>query len=404
MISLIAFCLLVPAQVSSNDELADKLKKTYAEAAKWLAEQQHPSGAWTMGPPGRKEPSAAYTALIVSGLAGAPAEIRRTHAAVVARGIAYLLSARNLDGSFGEGPGRTYMKTYATALSLRALASVERTDRIEDALRGAQAYLKRNQMKEGLHAGGQGYGDEGLKRDPETGEFKRKISRITNLSATAEAAEAMNASGFSLSDEYWQLTAAYVRKCQNSSEVNRDPALREAWKKKGFSVGEGGDLVYTPEPDLSLHRAGSVQIGDRRSFAGTGTMTYDGIKTYIYAGLAKDSPEVKAAVGWIRRNYSIESHPGFPYDARKRHHLRGLYYYYLTLTRALDAYGETPFVTADGRAHDWSRELAARLLKTVRQSRMWKNDNPAWYEGDPVLVTAYVMNACDILFRHLGRE
>ena len=32
---------------------------------------------------------------------------------------------------------------------------------------------------------------------------------------------------------------------------------------------------------------------------------------------------------------------------------------------------------------------------------MWKNANPAWYEGDPVLVTAYVLNVLDLLFKYV---
>ena len=86
---------------------------------------------------------------------------------------------------------------------------------------------------------------------------------------------------------------------------------------------------------------------------------------------------------------------------QRRHHLRGLYYYHLVMARALDAFSERPFVTADGREHDWPAELAEEFLKTVRESRLWKNDNPAWYEGDPVLVTSYVLNTCDILFKYL---
>ena len=46
-------------------------------------------------------------------------------------------------------------------------------------------------------------------------------------------------------------------------------------------------------------------------------------------------------------------------------------------------------------------ELAEEMLKTVRDSRMWKNDNPSWYEGDPALVTSYVINTCNILLKRL---
>src|SRR5205814_2189214 len=109
----------------------------------------------------------------------------------VERAVEYILSKANPDGSFGEGDSGTFMKTYATAVALSALSTAIRAERVGDAIRGGQAYLKRNQLKEGLHRGGLGYGDEEPKRNPETGAFEIKRSSIANLSATAAAAEAM---------------------------------------------------------------------------------------------------------------------------------------------------------------------------------------------------------------------
>lgn len=60
-------------------------------------------------------------------------------------------------------------------------------------------------------------------------------------------------------------------------------------------------------------------------------MTYSGLKSLVYAGLTKDDPRLKAAVTWIRENYDVNSNPGMG-DA-------GLYYYYHTFAKALDALG-----------------------------------------------------------------
>ena len=78
-----------------------------------------------------------------------------------------------------------------------------------------------------------------------------------------------------------------------------------------------------------------------------------------------------------------------------------VYYYYVVMARALDAYGENPFVTIDGKKHDWPSELAEQFLKTMRETKLWKNDNPAWYQSDPVLVTGFVLNTLDILTKHV---
>ena len=106
-------------------------------------------------------------------------------------------------------------------------------------------------------------------------------------------------------------------------------------------------------------------------------------------------------VDWVRKNYSVEVHPGFPFDAAQRQHLRGLYHYYLVMSRALEAVGENPFETFDGKKHDWAREIAEQLVKSVKESKMWKNENPAWFEGDPLLTTSYVLVTCNTLLKNV---
>jgi len=387
------------APAAQEGDLARKLTETYASAAAWLLGQQDPAGAWQMGPAGKTAPSPSYTALIATSLATAPEKLRAQYKPAVEKAVAYLVSKANPDGSFGEGPTGNFMKTYTTALALMAFSAVDRVAHAKH-IRGAQAYLKQNQLREGAHRGGLGYGDEEPKIGPDGKPFVQKKT-IANLSVTGFGAEALRDSGLPQDDEFWKLVIEFVRKCQNSSEVNRDPEFVASLRAKNLSVGEDGGLYYTPVADPGLQKAGTRKIADKETIASYGAMTYEGIKTYIYAGLRKDSPEVKSAVDWVRKNYSVELHPGFAFDETQRHHLRGLYYYYLVMARALDAYGENPFVTFDGKKHDWPRELAEQLLRTVRESKMWKNDNAGWYEGDPVLVTSYVLNTSDLLLKYV---
>lgn len=398
MTALTAILLGLAAQ---DGDLAGRLRAAYAEAADGMVRLQMDSGAWPLVMPDRRAPSVAYTAIAVTALSRAPETMRAAYKAPVAKGVDFILGKANLDGSFGEGDSGSYMKTYATAVALSALSCVQRTDRVSDAIRGAQAYLKKNQLKEGLHRGGMGYGDEEPRRNPDTGVFEVKRSTVANLSATAAVVEAMKDSGLSLSDEFWPLVTEFVRKCQNNSEVNTDPAFVSALREKGMAVGDDGSLYYTPVADGAVQKAGTRRIADRETIAGYGSMTYDGIKTYLFAGLRRDSPEVKSALDWIRRHYSIDAHPGFVFSRGQRHHLRGLYYYYLVMARALDAAGERPLITSDGRERDWPAELGEQLLKGMREGKVWQNDNPAWYEGDPVLVTGYVLNILDILLAYV---
>jgi squalene-hopene/tetraprenyl-beta-curcumene cyclase len=386
--------LAIPVSAAPRDdsELAKKLKDTYAAAADQLVARQDASGAWKMGPKGKESPSPSSTALVVAALAQAPEPVRTKHREAAAKGLAFILSKANADGSFGEGPTGAFLKTYTTALCLVALSSVERTDKVADAIRGAQAYLKHNQLKEGPHEGGLGYGDA-----PKPGE---KSGR-GDLSVTGFAAEGLKASGLPQDDEFWRLVVKFVRKCQNNSEVNKDPEFLAELKAKNMAVGDDGGLYYSPVASDKASPAGTKKIADKDVIVSYGAMTYDGIKTYLYAGLKKDSPEVKSAMDWVRKNYSLDAHPGFAYEEVKRNHLRGIYYYYLLMARSLDAYGENPLETFDGKKHDWPKEMAEQFVKLVRDSKMWMNDNPAWYEDDPVITTSYVLFTCDLLLRYV---
>ncbi len=391
--SLFVLCVgIFPQQeVSRPDDLRHRMLSAYTKAGDWLVSGQSKEGAWLQGPPGRQAPSVAYTSLAVDSLSRAPKELQERYQDSIRRGADYIFSRRNEDGSFGEGPTGAFLKTYATAVALMALHSAD-SEKYADAIRGAQAYLKQNQLKEGEHLGGSGYGDDKPFSDKKT---------IANLSTTGFTAEALKDSGLPQDDEFWKLVVTFVRKCQNNSETNTDKEFVAKLKAAGLSVGNDGGLYYSALADPKLHKAGTVKVIGVETIKSYGSMTYHGIKTYIYAGLGKDSPEVKSAIDWARKNYSVDAHPGFPHDKAKRSHLRGLYYYLLVMTRALDAIGERPFRTFDGKEHDWPVEVAEHFLSTMKNDTMWVNENPAWWENDPLLVTSYVLKTLDTLFPYI---
>jgi len=275
-----------------KDDVAKKLTETYATAADWLVSQQDASGAWKQGPPDKAAPSAAYTGLMIAALANAPAELKAKYKPAVDKGVAFLLSKLNVDGSVGEGPSGAFLKVYSTGIALMAFASVEKTDKVANAIRGGQAYLKNNQLKEGKDIGGIGYGDESPSGK----------KGIANLSTTGFGAEGLKMSGLPQDDEFWKLVVQFVRQCQNNSETNTNPEFVAAMKAKGLSIGNDGGLYYAPIADPGASKAGTRKIADKEVIQSYGAMTYDGIKTYLYAGLKKDSPEVKAAISWVRNN------------------------------------------------------------------------------------------------------
>ena len=99
----------------------------------------------------------------------------------------------------------------------------------------------------------------------------------------------------------------------------------------------------------------------------------------------RDDPRVKAAVQWIEQHYDLSANPGMGQA--------GLYYYYHLFAKALDAAGFREVVDAAGKKHDWRRDLVDELFKRQRPDGSWVNQDPRWLEGEPSLVTGYVLLA-----------
>ena len=74
---------------------------------------------------------------------------------------------------------------------------------------------------------------------------------------------------------------------------------------------------------------------------------------------------------------------------------QGLYYYYHVFAKALDANGERLLVDSSGQQHNWRAELVASLNSKQLEDGSFTNAADRWFEGDPNLVTAYVLLALE---------
>jgi squalene-hopene/tetraprenyl-beta-curcumene cyclase len=98
---------------------------------------------------------------------------------------------------------------------------------------------------------------------------------------------------------------------------------------------------------------------------------------------------VKAAMGWLKKNYTVDANPGMPPQLAAR----GLYYYYHTMSKSLAVLGDDTFVDDKGTQHDWRTDLFRAIEKRQEADGSWVNKNDRWMEGDPNLVTGYVLMA-----------
>lgn len=394
-----AFVLMLTLTLFAQDgkqDVASKIKYSFKKGADWLVKNQTASGAWEQALPDRKVESMALTCLAVYALAKAPEDVRGSYAAAINNGIGYIVSKQDKDGSFAEPPG--VLRTYITSLALMCMAAADK-EKYKEQIKKAQDWLKSAQATEGVWAGGHGYGDKEISNDG-----KVKESKAADLSNTAMAAQAMYESGLDKNDAYWKKIAEFVARCQNNSETNVDPAWKKALEEKGFKIGNDGSVFYAPNLD-DLKAAAEKDPADAKMvIVGYGSMTYAAIKTFLFAGLGKDDPRLTSAVEWVRNHWTLDRHPGFPHDentpAAKRTSNMGLYYYYMMLARALDAWGENPFKTKKGDI-DWPKALGEKLVSLQKDDGTWANENPRWWEGNPALCTPYVLHIYGTILRNV---
>jgi squalene-hopene/tetraprenyl-beta-curcumene cyclase len=181
-----------------------------------------------------------------------------------------------------------------------------------------------------------------------------------------------------------QRALAFVLRCQNRSESNR-----MAWAAEG---NNDGGFIYAPAKR-------NIRVGESKAGTGPGgkglacygSISYVGWKSLIYAGLDRDDPRVKAVYGWIRQHWTFKANPNMP----AKRDQQGVYFYYLALARALRAWGqdEIPAIKGSGK-HNWRAELIDELARRVQPNGSFRNTAESrWGEGNPVLTTAYEVQA-----------
>jgi squalene-hopene/tetraprenyl-beta-curcumene cyclase len=287
---------------------------------------------------------------------------------LVAKGLAYLEKFIQPDGGIYEP--KNFYKNYETCLGLMAFSAANKSGKNEPfakTVKNAEKFLKEIQWDErqshdqsSAYYGGAGYGK----------------NKRPDLSNTQFLMDALKTAGAGPDDPAVKKALVFVSRCQNlETENNTTPFA---------SKNPDGGFYYTPAAGGNSMAGDPLPNGGLRSY---GSMTYAGLKSMIYAGVGPDDPRVKAAVKWLQQHYDLKSNPGMSKPEE------GLYYYYHTFAKALDAMGKPEFVDDKGVKHDWRRELAAELLSRQKADGSWINGADRWMEGDPNLVTAYSLLA-----------
>jgi squalene-hopene/tetraprenyl-beta-curcumene cyclase len=339
------------AQADPQNDFRKQGQQAVAKGMAYLRAVQEEDGSWNDYP--------ATTALAVTALLrNGRTELNEPG---IAKGIRYILRHVKPNGAiYSDADPATALPNYNTSLCLMALA-LTRNPAYLPTIKKAQKYIEESQFDEGEGKtkddpmyGGIGYGSKPDRPD------------LSNLQM---ALEAMKESQAPSSSPMWQKAILFLQRVQNRKASNDQEWVKDL-------SGDGG-FIYD-----SKGRSFSESGGKMQSY---GSMTYAGLKSYLYAGLTKDDPRAQAAWNWIRAHYSVSEHPGMGDQS--------LYYYYHTMAKTFDVYGAKIIVDGKGEKHDWKKELTTAILSAQRPDGSWVNKNGRFWEDRPALVTSYSLIA-----------
>jgi squalene-hopene/tetraprenyl-beta-curcumene cyclase len=352
-IATLLFAALLAESAPLPKPQADTVQDSLRQGAEFLLSSQHEDGSWST----YKQP--AIAALCAIALYDAPAKNADVRDAAIDKAMEFVLSFVKEGGAIAGDPHRKFIffkfssyPNYSTAISLLAMATVNKPE-YEPIMRAARDFLRDMQVHESgsEHYGGFGY-DVGKKSDASNTGWAVEALHATNyldhesLGDGGESARKTKA--------MWNSLAAFLEKTQNLAADSANPEKKE----------DGG-------------------FGYRPDMVSSGAMTYQGLKSMIYAKLDRQDPRVKGAMRYIRESYQIDAVPGSDF--------RGYYYYLQTMAKALDAYGDDVLELTDGSTHNWRVELVDQLASLQRDDGSWLNERGRYMEAIPELVTAYAL-------------
>ena len=259
-------------------------------------------------------------------------------------------------------------RNYSTAVGLLAFTAAGKAE-YQSIIDNARKFLVKFQLDEGEDIspqnpfyGGIGYG----------GDVRPDLSNTHLALEAIKAAEEFDvASGGKIKrpdtkqdkkkeqlEPHWRKAMVFLSRTQNIKSVN----------DMDYATNDGGFIYetghYTPERSISY-----------------GSMTYAGLKSLLFAGIDKNDIRVKKAYAWICNNYTVEENPKFGKTS--------LYYYFMTATKCLTAFGGDTVIDSKGRKHYWREDFLKKIISLQNEDGYWVNPDGRYRENIKDLATSY---------------
>lgn len=338
----------------------------------WLQQRQHEEGHWS------SPQWPALTALPVWALS-MDEEFRDTDS--VRRGVAFIKSTAHPNGAIFVEPREERrgggLSMYNTAISMVGLHMSGIEDARPYVLRAREFVAAAQHLSGDVFHGGFGY-DAATNRA--YADLSNTFIAIEGMVLTQDV-EDLRTEGERV-DFDREAAVQFVSSIQNRRESN--PA---EWVSD--HPEDAGGFAYRPEDSRGMIR---VTADGKEAFRTFGSMTYAGKLSLIYSDVDRNDPRVQSAFEWSRRNWTVSSNP--PADQE------GFFYFINVLSKSMATFGRNIFTRTTGEEVNWRVEVINELVGRQRIDEhgngFWLNDNNRYWEGDPVLVTAYALIALQI--------
>lgn len=386
----------------AGDSGADAPWSTSQEKAfQWLFGQQK-AGVFSVTMPVKDDkgettmrsfPDPAFTGFGLMALQSKP-KSKRTGAEqdTIDRGLTWLLTQQNDDGTFGQ-----QVTNYTTCVVVGALTRWADQRKAPALQRAQKAILLFQNTESG------GYSPS----DRDYGSIGYGNSQRGDLSNLHFSLDALRQTGLPEDHEALKKAIVFLQRTQNLKSTNdysgRVPHPSKEGETLEVASGDDGGATYYPGNSNAGYAVKPDGTAVARSY---GSMTYALLKSYTLAGVQGDDPRVKAAVKWIQDNWTLAVNPGSDPAMGEKVKYAGLFYYYMVLAQALDASGidtvqvPDPDLVTSGlepaKPVNWRAALRDHLASIQQPDGTWINGkNGRWMENLPLLCTCYAMAALE---------